>query len=433
ERARKARLQQHVPNRRPRSFFGSPDPESTFDFLGGPFGGPDLRARAAQEHRRRHSHLEDEENTRFTTFLDDLFKRRDEEDEEDVPVPKKAGFESPLRTQQQPQATPAESKARSLSPQPVPANPSSPSAEPTDAPAPSSPKDHTTSFSLLDTIQSQFDALKSGFTFPANVEFQSTDGPKLTYAAANAPVHQYENELIKLLTMLDAVESDGAESIRGARKALVIAVEKELDRLEEQKRDTWRKTLPAEAAAVALESDDRERLSVGHTLTTMELLEAQDSNAKEVSQRAVDANSVPLLATDDMELDASSETPAEEDVSSSVAEASFPVVPTVEQSSSEEATVTEDEITTSVSSNPFAMTPEAMTENVDPSEDAEVLVDEGSDSESEVEVGIQIEESTPQIPEAVLEGEDDVEPPQADIDPRAKQVELSDAEDFEML
>ncbi|KIO28915.1 hypothetical protein M407DRAFT_21992 [Tulasnella calospora MUT 4182] len=114
--------------------------------------------------------------------------------------------------------------------------------------ATSSPKSHAGSFTSLDTIQSRFDALKSSFVFPATPQFESAAAtssgvPRLSYSSSNSSVHEYENELTKLLNKLDAVESDGAESIRGARKALVVAIEKELDNLDEEKNTAWRNSL----------------------------------------------------------------------------------------------------------------------------------------------------------------------------------------------
>ncbi|KAG8928974.1 hypothetical protein FRC01_005095, partial [Tulasnella sp. 417] len=62
----------------------------------------------------------------------------------------------------------------------------------------------------------------------------------------------YENELYKLLIKLDVVDRDDAESIREAPKALVAAVEKELDKLDEEKKTAWRNwTVVADIGAAA--------------------------------------------------------------------------------------------------------------------------------------------------------------------------------------
>ncbi|KAG9024457.1 hypothetical protein FS837_005363 [Tulasnella sp. UAMH 9824] len=143
---------------------------------------------------------------------------------------------------------------------PVPINTTAP-APSTPSSTASSPKSHVDSFTSLDAIQSRFDALKSSFVFPTTLQFESaaatsSEVPRLSYSSSNTSIHEYENELTKLLTKLDAVESDGAESIRGARKALVVAVEKELDELEAEKKTAWRTSLvEADVAATASESD----------------------------------------------------------------------------------------------------------------------------------------------------------------------------------
>jgi len=53
------------------------------------------------------------------------------------------------------------------------------------------------------------------------------------------PVHQYENELTKILTKLDEVESNGVVSIREARKSSVKAIDVELGMLDEKKAALW--------------------------------------------------------------------------------------------------------------------------------------------------------------------------------------------------
>lgn len=109
---------------------------------------------------------------------------------------------------------------------------------------------------------SRFEVLHSSFQTPPKVEFRgpnnepalvdvtislpsvavedSDNVPHLTYSSINAPVHQYEEELNRLLTALDAVESGGDRKIRQSRKELVKQVEKEAQRLESWKVAVWR-------------------------------------------------------------------------------------------------------------------------------------------------------------------------------------------------
>ncbi|KAG8988456.1 hypothetical protein FRB90_002729 [Tulasnella sp. 427] len=181
------------------------------------------------------------------------------------------GVAGPSGTRQRsdPSSTSA-TAATSASPSSKPATavPIKKPAQSTPSSASSSPKSHAASFTSLDAIQSRFDTLKSSFVFPDSPHFElagsnSSGIPKLAYSASNASVHDYENELTKLLAKLDAVESDGAESIRGVRKALVVAVEKELDRLDEEKKTAWRNSLVLEAVTPGLEVDSVVDPSVG--------------------------------------------------------------------------------------------------------------------------------------------------------------------------
>lgn len=129
----------------------------------------------------------------------------------------------------------------------------------------SSPTKKVSSQSLasIDGIQTQFDALRTDFTFPPAVEFapptttttssDDTATPKLLYNRTNAVVLHYESELIKLLTRLDAIDSAGAESVRGARRALVLAIERELDELEGMKREAWSRVRGEKVTSTAVD------------------------------------------------------------------------------------------------------------------------------------------------------------------------------------
>ncbi|KAG8949367.1 hypothetical protein FRC04_008602 [Tulasnella sp. 424] len=465
ELARRAHLRQQPRSRRPHSqFFGTPDFGSPFDFLGGPFEGQHPRSRAPEERRRRQSHSEDSEDRRFSAFLDNLFQHREEDAEEDVPVPKKARFDNnPRATPSRPQPARPETKAKNpvfetekedAQKKPTASAASATSTKPTATPAASSPNNHAASFASLDAIQSQFDALKAAFSFPSDVEFNSSasassDIPKLTYASVNAPVHQYENELVKLLTKLDGVESDGAESIRGARKALVLAVEKELERVDQQKVEAWRKTLPAEpevAPSDAMEADSTTESSLEGQATAQDVQASSATESANATERTEDAvltaASVPLPQADDMELDPVSETADPHPVESLTEEASSPIAaPAVagsEPPAEGAATLLVDDITSSTPPNVFADTPEAVAEesasesdeSEESSAEAGVLVEE--DSDSEVEAFIQVEESSPRISEAPLERDEDVEATREGVKlPTPSQVD--DEDDFEML
>lgn len=51
----------------------------------------------------------------------------------------------------------------------------------------------------------------------------------------------HEDALVKLLTQIDAVQSDGDAEIREKRKELVRAVDRELERIDSIKKDCWEK------------------------------------------------------------------------------------------------------------------------------------------------------------------------------------------------
>lgn len=63
--------------------------------------------------------------------------------------------------------------------------------------------------------------------------------PKLAYTPANAPLHAYEEELNRILSALDAVESRGDQGVRAARRELARAVEREAERVERWRAVVW--------------------------------------------------------------------------------------------------------------------------------------------------------------------------------------------------
>ncbi|KAI0327368.1 hypothetical protein GY45DRAFT_1257152, partial [Cubamyces sp. BRFM 1775] len=56
--------------------------------------------------------------------------------------------------------------------------------------------------------------------------------PKLAYTPTNASLHAYEEELNRILSALDAVESRGDAGVRAARRELARMVEREAERVE---------------------------------------------------------------------------------------------------------------------------------------------------------------------------------------------------------
>ena len=124
------------------------------------------------------------------------------------------------------------------------------------------------SLKILSSLQATFDSLKSSFVLPANLDFKldssiSSDNiltipthsiplpsssshddvpsiPSLAYTPTNAPLHQYYEELNRLLTKLDEVESFGDRSVRDRRRELARLVEREAERVDQWKVAVWR-------------------------------------------------------------------------------------------------------------------------------------------------------------------------------------------------
>ncbi|KAH9931621.1 uncharacterized protein BXZ73DRAFT_77644 [Epithele typhae] len=96
----------------------------------------------------------------------------------------------------------------------------------------------------ITAVEDALRALQDAFSFPDHLEFSpsrsrspsptpsNADG--LSYTAHNSPVRAYEHALIALLTRLDAVESNGDESVRARRKEVVREVERALDAVEKR-------------------------------------------------------------------------------------------------------------------------------------------------------------------------------------------------------
>lgn len=63
--------------------------------------------------------------------------------------------------------------------------------------------------------------------------------PKLAYTPTNAPLHAYEEELSRILSALDAVESRGDAGVRAARRELARMVEWEAERVERWRGAVW--------------------------------------------------------------------------------------------------------------------------------------------------------------------------------------------------
>ncbi|KAG8972051.1 hypothetical protein FRB90_010314, partial [Tulasnella sp. 427] len=105
---------------------------------------------------------------------------------------------------------------------------------------------------------------------------------------------EYLAELNQLLTSLDSVESSGSESIRGARKALVRAVEEELEKVEghqdEEKEGAVEETDQAE---VKVADDEAEQKTV-HVEAAHESQASAQHVSDEVEIQSVSESAAPV-------------------------------------------------------------------------------------------------------------------------------------------
>ncbi|KAG8921229.1 hypothetical protein FRC02_000372 [Tulasnella sp. 418] len=153
------------------------------------------------------------------------------------------------------QSTPIFVRISSPKPEEPKAKPNTSSSKPAPqaaSPEPTPQHRRTTSMDSISGIQAKFDSLKALYQPPAQLEFSSeASGPVLLYNSNNAPFNKYENDLTKLLTKLDEVESHGDAEVREKRKSLVKLIEAELEELDNKKVEEWKKSRPAPAPVAA--------------------------------------------------------------------------------------------------------------------------------------------------------------------------------------
>lgn len=116
-------------------------------------------------------------------------------------------------------------------------------------------------------------------------EVEDPQLPKLAYTPTNAPVHTYEEELSRILTKLDGVESGGDKTVREQRREAVRRVEKEAERIEQIKAGLWKMWMKQQQAAtrvkVPVSTDEGEKSSL--TAETMEVDQSQTSSPEEAA------------------------------------------------------------------------------------------------------------------------------------------------------
>jgi hypothetical protein len=128
-------------------------------------------------------------------------------------------------------------------------------------------KTRKAAFAALDAFSKTFRELRAGFSPPPVIEFlvdgvatpvptanvplpslavsfdsdeEQATAPRLAFTPASKPLHAYDEELVRLLGRLDAVESGGDLRVRNRRRALVRRVEGEAVRMERWRGAVWR-------------------------------------------------------------------------------------------------------------------------------------------------------------------------------------------------
>lgn len=160
----------------------------------------------------------------------------------------------------------------SPSPQPRPSQPQPPSAQEVEAATKiqttwRTPHAQRTALQRIAEQGEKFEQLTAGFVLPSSLDYSvsgnthehvsvPTDGvsfdeamddseaekdvPKLAYTPTNAPLHAYYEELSRILTKLDGVQSGGHEEVRTKRRELARRVEREAERIEKLRGLVWR-------------------------------------------------------------------------------------------------------------------------------------------------------------------------------------------------
>jgi hypothetical protein len=187
---------------------------------------------------------------------------------------------------------PSTSSSTAPAPAATSAETSAPAHPPTPAPAPIATFTRKPSLETLDRLSTTFSHLTSTFTLPP-VDFSRASTPDrsssptthLSFTTANRPIHEYEAALSKLLTELDAVESDGDDTVRMRRRELVKSVEGALADLD------------AAIAAQRREHDqDLQKSSVDYAVQAVSADDVQGREMTTSTETAVPTSTIKLVA-----------------------------------------------------------------------------------------------------------------------------------------
>ncbi|KAH9062625.1 hypothetical protein EDB83DRAFT_2385128 [Lactarius deliciosus] len=161
-----------------------------------------------------------------------------------------------------------------------------------------------TAISPLETIQdirATLSKLSIDFTIPPPLDFSDDEADGLAYTPTNTPIRAYEHALEGLLAQLDAVESDGDEEVRVARRTVVKevemaleGVEKKVQRAREVAKDNNEDTRSrAESVAEPKTEEEEHSASIPATTSYSSFASASASEVDAVKNAANSADVVP--------------------------------------------------------------------------------------------------------------------------------------------
>ena len=134
---------------------------------------------------------------------------------------------------------------------------------------PTSVPQHPSPLTTIRAVRSRFSALESAFKIPPVLDF---DHSELAVTPNNAPVRAYQQALNGLLEQLDAIESDGDEEVRDARRDVVREVERALEDVERQ----VKKKAPQEAPVLEASKEEVNGYDIGIEERGTEVADVED-------------------------------------------------------------------------------------------------------------------------------------------------------------
>ncbi|KZS89358.1 hypothetical protein SISNIDRAFT_489319 [Sistotremastrum niveocremeum HHB9708] len=253
-------------------------------------------------------------------------------------------------------------------------------------PTQTAPEPNTqSSLDKLAAIRSEFVSLTSSFSFPSTLVFDPTSpSPKLAFNSINAALHSYEESLMKLLSKLDAVESDGDENIRTTRKEIARLVEAALQGLDAEKEEMWKKqrveTSTGAAPVTGYEIvDDASETSDAATTAISIPIAGPSESTPVVSETPRETVSVPVGPSSALELDVTISHPTSVILSSEPSPASSATKPHLESHAVETPDVSSTSATADADEAQHQVAPQ---ESEPSTSDSPALLDDLSSTES---------------------------------------------------